>query len=118
MNDEAVTERLAATLDAHVTGAEPIGERQMRLACACGEWADDVAVLDSPSLAWAEAHARWRTHRAATLLPVVCEIAAEELRAAAAALSRPSEGAAYEVWAHGGGDWLRARADAITERTP
>lgn len=40
-------------------------------------------------------------------------LAASELRAAAAALSSPSEGAAYELWAYGGGDWLRARADAV-----
>lgn len=38
------------------------------------------------------------------------EAAARALIEAADALSRPSEGAGYEVWASGAGDWLRARA--------
>jgi hypothetical protein len=38
------------------------------------------------------------------------EAAARALIEAADALNRPSEGAGYEVWASGAGDWLRARA--------
>ncbi|WP_233615816.1 hypothetical protein, partial [Leucobacter chromiisoli] len=44
------------------------------------------------------------------LAQVEREAAARALEEAAAALKRPSEGAAYEVWAYGGGDWLRSRA--------
>ncbi|MBK0420465.1 hypothetical protein JD276_15685, partial [Leucobacter sp. CSA1] len=44
------------------------------------------------------------------LASVEREAAARALEEAAAALKRPSEGAAYEVWAYGGGDWLRSRA--------
>lgn len=38
------------------------------------------------------------------------EAAARALSEVADALNRPSEGAGYEVWASGAGDWLRARA--------
>lgn len=41
------------------------------------------------------------------------QIAAQALRDAADAMKYPN-GAPYEVWASGAGNWLRERADAIT----
>ncbi|WIB25838.1 hypothetical protein [Curtobacterium sp. MCSS17_015] len=61
---------------------------------------------------------RIEAHYASMQPPTREQIAAEALRDAAAALSRP-RGAPYEVWASGAGAWLRERADALlSQQTP
>lgn len=55
----------------------------------------------------------WEDVVADALLPVVRDLIADALDAAADDISRPANGAAYEVWAYGGGGWLRDRATAL-----
>ncbi|GAA1148033.1 hypothetical protein GCM10009651_35940 [Microbacterium natoriense] len=62
-----------------------------------------------------EGTSRTREESAAEFDQMLALVRAETLREAASALSRHSEGAGYEVWASGCGEWLHARADRIEQ---
>lgn len=58
----------------------------------------------------------WTENVAARMDLAIVAVKAQALRDAADALQHPTEGASYEMWASGVGDWLRARATILEEQ--